>query len=446
MDVRFEQGLRVSDEATVEVAKMVLVGKQNKDIVLRLGRHGQPAVGLCGDDGLLFRVRKQLADGETDLGFVGEIEQVNVDVLNHIAEDYIPVIASVGADSLGNSYNVNADAAAAAVAAALGAKKVLFLTDVEGWRGCADDPGSLISEATVAAGARAARRGGGRHAAQARGLHRRADRRASRPPTSSTAARSTPCCSSCSPTRASGPSCGPRGAAGTSSATRSCPPTPATRSSSCAARARGCGTATATSTSTSWPASAWCSSGHSHPAVVGAVQRPGRAPHARGQPLLLRARACGWPARLSELGLGGKAFFTNSGAEAVECALKLARKHKAGGDVVVLEKGFHGRTYGALSATPQETKQAPFAPLVPGLPGGRARQHRPAGGRRHRGRADRADPGRVGDPAGRPRGAARRPRGLRRPRRAADLRRDPVRHGPHRRPVGLAGRGGAGPT
>ena len=148
MDVRFEQGLRVSDEATVEVAKMVLVGKQNKDIVLRLGRHGQPAVGLCGDDGLLFRARKQLA-GETDIGFVGEIESVNVDVLNHIAEDYIPVIASVGADALGNSYNINADAAAAAVAAALGAQKVLFLTDVEGWREDANDPGSLISEATV---------------------------------------------------------------------------------------------------------------------------------------------------------------------------------------------------------------------------------------------------------------------------------------------------------
>jgi acetylornithine/N-succinyldiaminopimelate aminotransferase len=72
-------------------------------------------------------------------------------------------------------------------------------------------------------------------------------------------------------------------------------------------------------------------------------------------------------ARLSEVGLGGKAFFTNSGAEAVECALKLARKRRPGGDVVVLEKGFHGRTFGALSATPQEDKQAPFAPLVPGF-------------------------------------------------------------------------------
>jgi acetylglutamate kinase len=150
MEVRFVEGLRVSDEATVEVAKMVLVGKQNKDIVLRINRHGQPAVGLCGDDGLLFTVRKQLAAGETDIGFVGQIERVDADVLLHIAEDYIPVIASVGADTEGNSYNVNADAAAAAVAEALGAFKVMFLTDVEGWRAEADDPASLISEARAA--------------------------------------------------------------------------------------------------------------------------------------------------------------------------------------------------------------------------------------------------------------------------------------------------------
>jgi acetylglutamate kinase len=150
MEVRFVEGLRVSDEATVEVAKMVLVGKQNKDIVLRINRHGQPAVGLCGDDGLLFTVRKQLAAGETDIGFVGQIEKVDADVLLHIAEDYIPVIASVGADTEGNSYNVNADAAAAAVAEALGAYKVVFLTDVEGWRADPGDPASRISEATAA--------------------------------------------------------------------------------------------------------------------------------------------------------------------------------------------------------------------------------------------------------------------------------------------------------
>jgi acetylglutamate kinase len=148
MEVKFVDGLRVSDEATVEVAKMVLVGKQNKDIVLRLGRHGQPAVGLCGDDGLLFTVKKRLA-GRTDVGFVGEIESIDADVLNHIAADYIPVIASVGADRDGNSYNVNADAAAAAVARALGAFKVIFLTDVEGWRADPGDPDSRISEATA---------------------------------------------------------------------------------------------------------------------------------------------------------------------------------------------------------------------------------------------------------------------------------------------------------
>jgi acetylglutamate kinase len=117
--------------------------------VLRLNRHGQPAVGLCGDDGLLFTVKKQLA-GETDIGFVGEIERVDVDVLNHIAEDYIPVVASVGADADGNSYNVNADAAAGAVAAALGAFKVIFLTDVEGWLADPSNPGSRISQATSA--------------------------------------------------------------------------------------------------------------------------------------------------------------------------------------------------------------------------------------------------------------------------------------------------------
>src|SRR4051794_26436520 len=142
MEVRFVEGLRVSDAETVEIAKMVLVGKENKDIVLRINRAGQPAVGLCGDDGLLFTVKKrELASGE-DIGFVGDIERVHVDVINHIAEDYIPVIASVGADTEGHSYNVNADAAAGAVAAALGAYKIVFLTDVEGWL---DADGKLIS-------------------------------------------------------------------------------------------------------------------------------------------------------------------------------------------------------------------------------------------------------------------------------------------------------------
>ena len=149
LPVEFVEGLRVSDADTVEVAKMVLVGKVNKDIVLRLGRHGQPAVGLCGDDGLLFRVARQAAPSGRDIGMVGRIERVDVDVLNHVAEDYIPVVASVGADREGNSYNVNADEAAGAVAGALGAYKVLFLTDVEGWLSDPADAASVVSEATV---------------------------------------------------------------------------------------------------------------------------------------------------------------------------------------------------------------------------------------------------------------------------------------------------------
>jgi acetylglutamate kinase len=142
MEVRFVEGLRVSDAQTVEVAKMVLVGKENKDIVLRINRAGQPAVGLCGDDGLLFTVRKRELPSGADLGFVGDIERVDVNVLRHIAEDYIPVVASVGADVEGHSYNVNADTAAGAVAEAMNAYKIIFLTDVEGWL---DDDGGLIS-------------------------------------------------------------------------------------------------------------------------------------------------------------------------------------------------------------------------------------------------------------------------------------------------------------
>jgi acetylglutamate kinase len=146
MPVEFVGGLRVSDADTVEIAKMVLVGKVNKDIVLRINRHGQPAVGLCGDDGLLFRVSTMEGPGGEDIGFVGRIERVHVGVIEHIAEDYIPVIASVGADRDGHSHNINADEAAGAVARALGAYKVIFLTDVPGWLRDPADPSSVISE------------------------------------------------------------------------------------------------------------------------------------------------------------------------------------------------------------------------------------------------------------------------------------------------------------
>jgi acetylglutamate kinase len=147
LEVRFHEGLRVSDAETVEVAKMVLVGKLNSEIVQRLSRHGQPAVGLAGEDGSLFEVAP-VANADR-VGFVGSVERVHVDVLNHIAADYIPVIASSASDRSGQPYNVNADEAAGKVAAALGAYKAIFLTDVVGWLGDPGEEGSLISRASV---------------------------------------------------------------------------------------------------------------------------------------------------------------------------------------------------------------------------------------------------------------------------------------------------------
>jgi acetylglutamate kinase len=147
MEVRFHEGLRVSDAETVEVAKMVLLGKVNSDIVQRLNRHGQPAVGLSGEDGALFEVEP--VPNAEQVGYVGTINHVDVDVLNHIAADYIPVVASAASDDAGQSYNVNADEAAGKVAGALGAYKAIYLTDVAVWLEDPGDAGSLISRATV---------------------------------------------------------------------------------------------------------------------------------------------------------------------------------------------------------------------------------------------------------------------------------------------------------
>jgi len=147
MEVKFHHGLRVSDAETVEVAKMVLLGKLNSDLVRRLNKAGQPAVGLSGEDGALFEVAP--VANAAEVGFVGEIERVDVDVLNHISEDYIPVIASVASDRDSNSYNVNADEAAGKVAAALGAYKAVFLTDVVGWLEDPEDETTRISQTNV---------------------------------------------------------------------------------------------------------------------------------------------------------------------------------------------------------------------------------------------------------------------------------------------------------
>ena len=210
LPVEFVGGLRVSDEATVEVAKMVLVGKVNKDIVLRINRHGQPAVGLCGRRRRCSSASTTMeGPGGEDIGYVGRIERVNVGVIEHIAEDYIPVIASSAPTATGRSHNVNADEAAAAVARALGAYKIIFLTDVPGWLSDPSDPASVISE-TGADEVEAALDGDGRrHAPEAAGVPGRDPRRRQlrahrRRPRAALA-----CCSSCSPTPARAPRSGP---------------------------------------------------------------------------------------------------------------------------------------------------------------------------------------------------------------------------------------------
>jgi acetylglutamate kinase len=149
LPVEFRGGLRVTSAEAIDVVKMVLVGKVNADIVTRIGRHGQPAVGLSGEDGEMLRVSRRTAPDGSDVGFVGKVERVDVDVITHVAQDYIPVIASIGLDRDGQSHNVNADEAAGAVARALGAYKVLFLTDVDGWLADPADEASLVSEATA---------------------------------------------------------------------------------------------------------------------------------------------------------------------------------------------------------------------------------------------------------------------------------------------------------
>jgi acetylglutamate kinase len=149
MPVEFVGGLRRSDADTVEVAKMVLLGKVNSDIVTRLGRHGQPAVGLCGDDGQLLRGERIAGPGGVDIGDVGRVTRVDTGLIEHISRDYVPVIASIASDLEGVSLNVNADEVAGAVAAALQAHRVIFLTDVAGWLRDPADDSSLISSASV---------------------------------------------------------------------------------------------------------------------------------------------------------------------------------------------------------------------------------------------------------------------------------------------------------
>ena len=144
LEVKFVHGLRVTDADTMELVKMVLVGKINKEIVALLRVAGVEAVGLSGDDAGLITAKKA-EHPDADLGFVGEVERFDTHVLERLS-DFVPVVASVGVDADGQSYNINADTVAGELAAALSARRVLFLTDVEGLLGDVTDPTSLISE------------------------------------------------------------------------------------------------------------------------------------------------------------------------------------------------------------------------------------------------------------------------------------------------------------
>lgn len=148
MEPQFINGLRVTDEDTMEIAEMVL-GKVNKSLVQLVEELGVRAIGISGKDGGLLKVDKKLSDGK-DIGFVGDVKEVNADILFDLLEkDFLPIICPVGMDDDYQTYNINADDAACAIARAVGANKLAFLTDIEGLYRDFEDKSSLISEIKV---------------------------------------------------------------------------------------------------------------------------------------------------------------------------------------------------------------------------------------------------------------------------------------------------------
>lgn len=148
IETNFVNGLRVTDKQTMEVAEMVL-NKVNKGLASMMEKLGVHAAGICGKDGSVLRVDKKLSGGK-DIGYVGEVKEVNVGLLNTLLDnDFVPVICPIGSDDNYHSFNINADDAACAIATAVGAAKLAFLTDIEGVYRDPLDKSSLISELTV---------------------------------------------------------------------------------------------------------------------------------------------------------------------------------------------------------------------------------------------------------------------------------------------------------
>ncbi|HCS72434.1 MAG TPA: acetylglutamate kinase [Clostridiales bacterium] len=150
VESKFYKGLRITDKITLEVVQMVLTGKINKDIVSKINALGGKAIGLCGIDGGLIQAKKMDSVDGVDLGLVGEITHINSKTLEILAEDeYIPIVAPIGAGTDGTAYNINADTAAGEIAAAMKAEKLIFLTDIDGIRREPSDPDSLISSISI---------------------------------------------------------------------------------------------------------------------------------------------------------------------------------------------------------------------------------------------------------------------------------------------------------
>jgi len=141
----FRNGLRVTDAETVDIVRMVLIGQVNPQLVAAINVHGPLAVGVSGEDAGLIRASAR----DEALGFVGDVESINPTILNGLlTEGFIPVVATIGTDGNGQAYNINADTVAGAIAEALGAEKLVYLTDIEGLRRVIDDAGSLIRQTT----------------------------------------------------------------------------------------------------------------------------------------------------------------------------------------------------------------------------------------------------------------------------------------------------------
>lgn len=148
IESKFINGLRYTDEATVDIVKMVLAGKVNKELVSHLTQHGGKALGMCGIDGQMILCHKM--ESEVDLGFVGEIDTINTaPILDALSNGYVPVISTVACDEQGQTYNINADTAAARIAAELKAENLILMTDIVGLLRDKDDNGTLIPKVQV---------------------------------------------------------------------------------------------------------------------------------------------------------------------------------------------------------------------------------------------------------------------------------------------------------